>query len=31
MKQFDIEKYLENPKQRVVTRDGKFFFFHNFL
>lgn len=23
MKQFDIEKYLENPKQRVVTRDGR--------
>ena len=21
MKQFDIEKYIENPKQRVVTRD----------
>lgn len=23
MKKFDIEKYLKNPKQRVVTRDGK--------
>ena len=23
MKEFDIEKYLKNPKQRVVTRDGK--------
>lgn len=23
MKQFDIEEYLKNPKQRIVTRDGR--------